>query len=61
MSDKTWTMNCVLLGTELNNLLKEGKRVEVLEKLRNLTSEFDDVDANYLLGRVEELCRRQHQ
>lgn len=53
-------MNCLLLGAELNNLLRRGNDTEVVEKLRNLTSEFDDIDVAYMLGRLREICGLQH-
>lgn len=53
-------MNCLLLGAELNNLLRQGKDAEVVGKLRDLTSEFTDMDVAYMLGRLREICGLQH-
>lgn len=60
MAGKAWAMNCLLLGAELNNLLRQGKDTEVVGKLRNLTSEFTDVDVAYMLHRLREICGLQH-
>ena len=55
MSDLQWTMNCILFGTEIIKLVKEGKDKEVKDELKNLTSEIDDQTAEYLLTRLETL------
>ena len=56
MSDLTWTMNCVLFGVKIISLVRAGKDQEALVKIKNLTSQFDDSQANYLLMRLKELA-----
>ena len=56
MPDLTWTMNCVLFGAKIINLARAGKDQEAIEEIKNLTSEFDDNNANYLLMRLKELA-----
>ena len=56
MSELTWTMNCILFGAKIFNLVRAGKDQEALKEIKNLTSEFDDPNANYLLMRLKELA-----
>ena len=51
---KTWTMNCVLLGAKVRKLLDEGKEDEARQHLKELTSEFEPEDIDYLLFRLRE-------
>lgn len=53
-SNKTWTMNCILLGAEVARLLEEGKEAEAKEKIGQLTSEFELQDVDYLIFRLKE-------
>ena len=55
MSNLTWTMNCILFGIKVAKLIKEGKEKEALAEIKNLSSEFDDVSANYLIERLAQL------
>jgi len=55
MSELTWTMNCILFGAKIINLVRAGKDQEALKEIKNLTSEFDDNTSNYLLMRLGEL------
>jgi hypothetical protein len=51
----TWTMNCILFGAKVIKLIKEGDRQKAIEEIKNLSSEFDDSSANYLVVRLQEL------
>jgi len=55
MSDITWTINCILFGAKVINLIKAGKNKEALDEIKNLSSEFDNATANYLVMRLSEL------
>lgn len=65
MTDKTWTMNCVITGAKVAQLLNEGKALQLysqyynqaLEVLTCLTSALSPHEAEYLLWRVEEELR----
>lgn len=50
-----WTMNCILFGAKIISLIKVGKKQEAISEIKNLTSEFDDESAEYLVMRLEEL------
>jgi len=52
MVDKQWTMNCVLAGVKVRQLVEENKLQEATDYLANLTSELTTVDLNYLMQRV---------
>jgi len=64
MSNINWTMNCILFGAEVADLVRAGKDTEALAKIKNLMSEFDDttavpnnpigLPAEYLLMRLKE-------
>ena len=56
MSDLTWTMNCVLFGAKIISLVRAGKDQEALVEIKNLTSQFNDNEAHYLLMRLKELA-----
>jgi len=49
-------MNCVLFGAKIISLVRAGKDQEALEEIKNLTSQFDEIQANYLLVRLKELA-----
>lgn len=55
MIDLTWTMNCVLFGAKIIKLIQEGRKQEALAEIKNLSSEFDDVSANYLIMRLTQV------
>lgn len=55
MEGITWTMNCVLFGAEVIELIRANKLDEARDKIKGLTSEFDDQAANYLIMRLQEL------
>jgi len=55
MADISWTMNCILFGAEIMDLIKANKDEEAITKIRSLTSEFDDATAEYLLMRLKEI------
>lgn len=52
MSDKQWTMNCVLAGVKVRQLVEENKLQEATDYLTNLTSELTTIDLNYLMQRI---------
>ena len=54
MTGITWTMNCILFGAKIIKLVQEGKEKEALDEIKNLSSEFDDQTAQYLLMRLKE-------
>lgn len=54
MSDLSWTMNCILFAKKVIKLIEQGKDEEAISEIKNLSSEFDDVSANYLLERLKE-------
>ena len=54
MTTLAWTMNCVLFGAKVAGLLKQGRRQEATKEIKNLSSEFNDTSANYLVKRLEE-------
>jgi len=45
-------MNCILFGAEIIQIVKDNKPEEVITKIKNLSSEFDDTTAKYLLMRL---------
>lgn len=51
-TSKAWVMNCVLLGAKVKRLLDEGKEDEARQHLKELTSEFESEDVDYLLFRL---------
>jgi len=53
-TDKTWAMNCVLVGARVAKLLQGDKEADARELLRGLTSEFKPEDVEYLLKRLRE-------
>lgn len=53
MSDKQWTMNCVLTGAKVADLLLIGEEQHAREVLTNLTSELKPEDVEYLLKRLK--------
>jgi hypothetical protein len=54
-----WTMNCILFGAKIQGMIKDNiPDKTVLEEIKNLTSEFNDIDANYLLMRLKELVKK---
>ena len=55
MEGITWTMNCVLFGAKIIRLIEAGKLDEAKNEIKNLTSEFDDKTADYLIMRLQEL------
>ena len=55
MSNLTWTMNCILFGAKIIKLINEGKKQEALSEIKNLSSEFDDTSAEYLVNRLSEI------
>ena len=55
MGDIAWTMNCILFGAEIIELVKQGKKEEALAKIKGLTSEIDDTTADYIFMRLSEL------
>ena len=52
MNNLSWTMNCILFGAEIIQIVKDNKPEEVITKIKNLSSEFDDTTAKYLLMRL---------
>ncbi len=56
MSDIDWTMNCILFGARIISLVRQGKTQEAISEIKNLSSEFDDYTADYLLTRLIELA-----
>jgi len=52
MADKQWTMNCILAGVEVAQLVRENKLQGATDYLTNLTSELTTVDIEYLMKRV---------
>ena len=52
MSDKQWTMNCVLAGAEIQRLLDKGEMPAARKKLEELSSELDHETVMYLLHRI---------
>ena len=55
MSDLTWTMNCILFGAKIIDLVRAGKDQEALQEIKELT-QFDDTTAAYLLVRLKEVA-----
>jgi len=53
--DKQWTINCILAGAEVFNLLIADKVEEAEDKIRNLTSEFTPEDVRYLMFHLKQL------
>ncbi|MBA7599364.1 hypothetical protein ES703_06396 [subsurface metagenome] len=53
MPDKQWTMNCILAGAEVADLLLAGEEQRAREVLTNLTSELKPEDVDYLLQRLK--------
>lgn len=49
------TMNCVLAGGQAFALLHQGKEPDARELIRNLTSEFEPKDADYIIHRLKEV------
>jgi len=50
MSNLNWTLNCILFGAEVIKLIEQGKRLEAIGKIKNLSSELnDDKIASYLV------------
>lgn len=56
MSNLGWTTNCILFGAKIALMVK-GEREEVVARIKNLSSEFDDTSAEYLARRLEELLK----
>lgn len=54
MNDLTWTINCVLFGAKVIKLIRDGKNKEAIEEIKNLSSEFDNTWADYLVRRLKE-------
>ena len=54
-TNQPWTMKCILVGAEAIYLLRQGRETEAKEKLKNLTSEFEPSDIDYLLMRLRNL------
>lgn len=54
MSDKQWTMNCVLAGAEIQRILDTGDIPAARKLLQKLSSELDDETITYLLHRIVE-------
>ena len=52
--DKTWTMNCVLVGAKTMEFLLEGNESRARVELRQLTSALQPEDINYLIARLKE-------
>ena len=52
-NSKTWTINCLLAGAKVAELLSEGKKSEVREYLENLTSDLTQQDIEYIVSRLE--------
>jgi len=59
MPNNTWTMNCIIFGVELTMLLQQKKRDEAINKVKELTSSLTDIEAEYLVNRVELLLTRR--
>lgn len=59
MADKQWTMNCVLAGIKLSQLIREDRMQEAVKYLGNLTSEFSTVDVNYLLSIILAMLKEE--
>ena len=55
MNSLTWTMNCVLFGAKIIKLIREDKEIEAVAEVKNLSSEFDDTSARYLVERLKNL------
>lgn len=53
MADKQWTMNCILAGAKVADLLLTGDEVKAREVLVNLTSELKPEDIEYLIHRLK--------
>jgi len=47
--------NYILFGAKVIKLIKEGNRQKAIEEIKNLSSEFDDSSANYLIVRLQAL------
>jgi len=50
---KLWTMNCVLAGAKVQRMLDKGEEEAVRNYLRNLTSELEPQDVEYLIMRLK--------
>lgn len=54
MSDKNWTMNCILFGAKLAKLADRANKDEAIKEILNLSSELTVEDANYIWNRLRE-------
>ena len=52
-TDKAWTMNCVLAGANVQRMLDKGEEA-VRDYIRNLSSELEPVDIEYLMRRLKD-------
>lgn len=52
MSDKQWTMNCILVGAKIQHMLDEDDIPAARKLLKELSSELDDETITYLLHRI---------
>jgi len=58
MSDKSWTMNCILFGAKLAELADKANKEEAIKEILNLSSELTVEDANYIWDRLREKYAR---
>ena len=56
MTDNQWTMNCILFGAKIMDLVRKGEDKKVLGEIKSLSSTIDDSTANYILVRLKELA-----
>ena len=54
MGDKSWTINCLLLGAKLAELADKANKEEAIKEILNLSSELTLEDANYIWDRLRE-------
>ena len=54
-SIKVWTLNSLLAGAQAFALLLQGKETDAREILKNLTSQFEPEDVEYIVRRLKEV------
>ena len=53
--DITWTMNCILFGARIIDIVKRGDIDTAKKEIKNLTSAFDDNYTDYIITRLKDI------